>query len=71
MTNTRPSRGRLDTFDRDGRSLSTSFGFAVARAFAGHADNTNDASTITYVRATLHEVAAALAALTEEQHPLV
>jgi integrase len=46
------------------------FGFAVARAFAGHADSTNDATTITYVRATVHEVAAALAALTGEHHPV-
>jgi len=46
-------------------------GYAVARADAGHADTTNDAgTTTTYVRATLHEIAAALAALTNEPHPL-
>jgi hypothetical protein len=45
------------------------FGYAVAQAYAGHMSG--DASvTATYVRATLHEVAAALAALTGEPHPL-
>lgn len=48
-----------------------SYGFAVAQAYAGHSDHTRDASaTATYVRAGLHEVAAALAALTGEPHPL-
>jgi integrase/recombinase XerC len=47
-----------------------SFGYAVARAYAGHSGSDNDATTTTYVRATLHEVAAALAALTGEKHPL-
>lgn len=48
------------------------FGFAVARAYAGHAAGGRDGSaTATYVRASLHEVAAALAALTGEAHPLV
>jgi site-specific recombinase XerD len=47
------------------------FGYAVARAYAGHAENGNDTSaTSTYVRASLGEVAAALAALTGESHPL-
>ncbi|MEV6831223.1 site-specific integrase [Amycolatopsis sp. NPDC051102] len=47
------------------------FGYAVARAYAGHADSTGDAgTTTTYVRANLQEVAAALAALTGEPHPL-
>jgi integrase/recombinase XerC len=48
------------------------FGFAVARAYAGHTDGTGDtgSATSTYVRATLTEVAAALAALTGEPHPL-
>jgi site-specific recombinase XerD len=46
------------------------FGYAVARAFAGHTDHGNDAgTTTTYVRATV-QVAAALAALTGESHPL-
>jgi integrase len=45
-------------------------GYAVARAFAGHGDRSSDAgSTTTYVRASLHEVAAALAALVGEAHP--
>ena len=43
------------------------FGYAVARAYAGH---TETGATVTYVRASLAEVAAALAALTGEPHPL-
>ncbi|MCX2729479.1 site-specific integrase [Saccharopolyspora sp. NFXS83] len=47
------------------------FGYAVARAYAGHADSGGDTgTTTTYVRANLDEVAAALAALTGEPHPL-
>jgi integrase/recombinase XerC len=47
------------------------FGHAVARAYAGHTDHGGEAgATHTYVRATVHEVAAALAALTGEAHPL-
>lgn len=47
------------------------FGYATAHAFAGHTDRTADAgSTATYVRANLPEIAAALAALTGEPHPL-
>ncbi|CAM3407052.1 site-specific integrase [Kibdelosporangium persicum] len=47
------------------------FGYAVARAFAGHTDSGNEpGATATYVRATLPEIAAALAALTGEPHPL-
>jgi integrase/recombinase XerC len=46
------------------------FGFATARAYAGHADRHNEATTTTYVKATIHEVAAALAQLTGEPHPL-
>jgi integrase/recombinase XerC len=46
------------------------FGYAVARAYAGH-NGKNDAwATSTYVRADLYEVARALAALTGEPHPL-
>jgi integrase/recombinase XerC len=47
------------------------FGFAIAHAYAGHTDS-GDAggATSTYVRATLAEVATALAALTGEPHPL-
>jgi hypothetical protein len=48
-----------------------SFGYAVARAYAGHTDSGGDAGiTTTYVRASAHEIAAALAALTGEPHPL-
>jgi integrase/recombinase XerC len=47
------------------------FGYAVAHAYAGHAGGGGDAAaTSTYVRASLSEVAAALAALTGEPHPL-
>lgn len=47
------------------------FGYAVAREYAGHTDSGSDAgTTTTYVRASLQEVAAALAALTGEPHPL-
>ncbi|MGH3520703.1 MAG: tyrosine-type recombinase/integrase [Haloechinothrix sp.] len=48
------------------------FGYAVARAYAGHNDHGSSeaGTTTTYVRASLNEVAAALAALTEEPHPL-
>lgn len=47
------------------------FGYAVARAYAGHAGGGSDTgTTATYVTATIHEVAAALAALTGEPHPL-
>jgi hypothetical protein len=42
------------------------FGFAIAHAYAGHTDGAGDTggATSTYVRATIAEVAAALAALT-------
>jgi integrase/recombinase XerC len=47
------------------------FGYAVARAYAGHSDGGNDVGvTATYVRASLSEVVTALAALTAEAHPL-
>ncbi len=47
------------------------FGYAIAHAYAGHTDSGSDAGTTsTYVRASLHEIAAALSALTDEPHPL-
>ncbi|KOX27126.1 integrase [Saccharothrix sp. NRRL B-16348] len=47
------------------------FGYAVARAFAGHAASSSRFGvTATYVRAGISEVAEALAALTGEAHPL-
>jgi integrase/recombinase XerC len=48
------------------------FGFAVAHAYAGHTDDIGDKgnATTTYVRASITEVATALAALTGEPHPL-
>ena len=48
------------------------FGFATAHAYAGHTDGAEDrvSVTSTYVRASVAEVATALAALTGEPHPL-
>lgn len=46
------------------------FSHAIARAYAGHTDNNTNGSTDTYVRATLHEIPAAVASLTGEDHPL-
>src|SRR6267378_8042052 len=47
------------------------FGYAVAKAYAGHTDTGSEAgATATYVRATPSEVATALSALTGEPHPL-
>jgi integrase/recombinase XerC len=46
------------------------FGYAVARAYAGHDGSRDVGVTSTYVRADITEVAAALAALTGEPHPL-
>ncbi|MGY5309142.1 tyrosine-type recombinase/integrase [Nocardia gipuzkoensis] len=47
------------------------FGYATARAFAAHAEPSGqDSTTLTYVRASIEEVAAAVAALTGESHPL-
>jgi integrase/recombinase XerC len=47
------------------------FGYGIARAYAGHTDSGGETgATSTYVRASLHEVATALAALTGEPHPL-
>ncbi|MCA1191998.1 site-specific integrase [Saccharopolyspora sp. 6V] len=46
------------------------FGYAVARAYAGHTDSGGDGTTTTYIRAGIDETAAALAALTGEPHPL-
>lgn len=47
------------------------FGYAVARAYAGHNGKSDAGTTSTYVRADLQEVAAALSTLTGEPHPLV
>jgi integrase/recombinase XerC len=47
------------------------FGYAVARAFAGHSESGGDTgATATYIKADRAEVAAALAALTGEPNPL-
>jgi hypothetical protein len=45
------------------------FSPAVARAYAGHSENSGGI-TGTYGKATLEEVSTALAALTGEPHPL-
>ncbi|HLL66461.1 MAG TPA: site-specific integrase [Micromonosporaceae bacterium] len=47
------------------------FGYGVARAYAGHNGRGDAGTTTTYIRADLHEVARALAALTGEAHPLL
>jgi integrase len=46
------------------------YGQAVARAYAGHTDGEGHGSTGVYVKADLAEVAAALAVLTGEPHPM-
>ncbi|MEV7624109.1 site-specific integrase [Actinoplanes sp. NPDC089786] len=46
------------------------FSYAVARAFAGHSGQRDVGTTITYVHAQIEEVAAAVAVLTGEPHPL-
>ncbi|GAA0475744.1 hypothetical protein Aca07nite_84750 [Actinoplanes capillaceus] len=46
------------------------FGYAVARAYAGHAGTGDAAATTTYIKADIEEVAEALSALTGEPHPL-
>jgi hypothetical protein len=46
------------------------FSYAIARAFAGHSGGSEAGTTATYVKATLQEIAQALAALTGEPHPL-
>ncbi|WP_051161775.1 tyrosine-type recombinase/integrase [Nocardia brevicatena] len=46
------------------------FGYAIAKEYAGHSSK-KAGTTATYVKANLHEVAAALAILTNEPHPLI
>lgn len=50
--------------------IERNFGYAIARAYAGHTDTGGDTATTTYVRATTQEIATALATLTGEPHPL-
>ena len=45
------------------------FGYGIARAHAGHTDSTSPATT-TYIKADLHAVATALAAMTGAPYPL-
>ncbi len=48
------------------------FGYAVARAYAGHTGAGGDGgATGTYIRAGLPEIAAALEVMTGEAHPLL
>jgi integrase len=46
------------------------YSYAIARAYAGHTENKRGV-TLTYVKGLPAEVAAALAALTQEPHPLM
>jgi integrase len=46
------------------------FSYAVARAYAGHTHRGDAGTTATYVKATLQEIAQALASMTGESHPL-
>lgn len=47
------------------------FGYAVARAFAFHADPSGrSGTTLTYTKASMEEIATALAIMTGEPHPL-
>jgi len=46
------------------------YGYAIARAYAGHTGKSDAGTTTTYVRADVEEVAAALSGLTGERHPL-
>ncbi|WP_250032833.1 tyrosine-type recombinase/integrase [Paractinoplanes maris] len=46
------------------------FSYAIARAFAGHAGGSEAGTTATYVKATLQELARALATMTGEPHPI-
>lgn len=45
------------------------FGYGIAHAYAGHTDATGPATT-TNIKASLQEVATALAAMTGQPHPL-
>jgi integrase len=45
------------------------YGYGIARAYAGHTDNTGPATT-TYIKADLQAVATAMAAMTGQPHPL-
>jgi integrase len=45
------------------------FGYGIARAYAGHTDSTGPATTA-YIKADIHDVATALAAMTGQPHPL-
>jgi integrase len=45
------------------------FGYGIARAYTGHTDNTGPATT-TYIKASLQEVATALATMTGQPHPM-
>jgi hypothetical protein len=61
--------GDQDTADRE-TGLVPRTVRPVAKEYAGHTDSDSAGSTGTYVRASVQEVTAALAALTGEDHPL-
>ncbi|WP_125911308.1 hypothetical protein [Pseudonocardia autotrophica] len=44
------------------------YGYGIARAFAEHTDSAG-AATTTYIKADIHAVATALAAMTGHSHP--
>ena len=70
-TRSHPHTASAETRHTTPTWVERNFGYAVARAYAGHTDGGSEAgATATYVRASLTEVAAALAALTGEPHPL-
>ncbi|MBF6283901.1 site-specific integrase [Nocardia farcinica] len=52
------------------RWVERNYGPAVARAYAGHTDRNNGNAIDIYTRATIDEIAHALATLTGETHPL-
>lgn len=50
--------------------IERNFGYAIARAYAGHEAGTGADATVTYIRADIAELARALTILTGESHPL-
>ncbi|MFG2059107.1 tyrosine-type recombinase/integrase [Micromonospora sp. NPDC048930] len=47
------------------------FGYAIARAYAGHSGRSDAGVTSTYVKADIYDVARALSSLSGEPHPLI
>jgi integrase/recombinase XerC len=46
------------------------YSYSVAAAYAGHTSGGSTGTTLTYVPASIHEIATALSALVGEPHPL-